>query len=1419
MVRVEKTGSNGNTPPLIERRATHVSTIGKFKDSRAGAFCISEESLDEFYKLVDNAVKYDGWKDYSISESISDLEAMPVIIDLDMKKKLPKGQLDPTKTEKENTEAHRMYKLEDIMELTQYYISYLRVYLDDLPETSQAVYILEKEHPTIERNTQPRGQLGIHDGEAVTLGGNGNDPPCKLINGSYYEIKDGVHIIMPNIVVKRGLQLHIRQKMLENERVKEILNGFQSSESIENIFDKNTIVSAPWPMYGARKQKYKLPYLLTVCYQLKRITEDVTSPRVQLVEGENYVDFTNTVRHKASQDEGYLIKLLSVRNKSSQGYGGYPIKAEFVQQLNNVLKDASGRARRDAAAARLPRSAVTKKDPTELRNIIKYVTCLGSKRATTRSTWLQVGWCLYNLHNADSTLLNVWISFSKKSENPRHVSECEEVCPKEWEAMRLDKLGMGSLKLWAQEDNPGLYETICRDDIYHQLLYGKSFKRATAVDFAKIVYSMYKDHHICINVLKNIWYYYHAERHIWVRDDGAAELDRKIPDEVYSRINYICEQEIGTEYRQREEESITNRLIEDVRRIGSDFAVQQYLKSINGGGAAAAPPANDQSLAILQSIPSDLLSTMSPDQIRLLFRTRVNQGQEEQSLHHLVVTERQSLDVRQQLVAAQLNRQMERLEQEVANRDYNNSNGIRNNHGQSQSRILEFKKKLDDIRETTFKSHILKECKVLFYKTDVSQNFICNLDTNTNILVCKNGVLDLLVGEIRDGRPEDFMSLSTRIEYKPLIEHDRDIIDAVDKFLESIYIVKDVRDFIKYLMSTFLTGSTKNESFAVLTGRGSNGKSKIFKLLTRALGEYAKPINVVIFTSKRPGQGQATPDFAQLKGVRLAIAEEPENNTDGTSPAINGGIIKEFTGDGAGLNVRPLYSENIVIHLQTKLLLGANHKLRVDASDEAIRRRLNNIEHMTRFLNFDTGYLEDDWMHFWRDDDLGIDLWGEVFLSMLVDEFLWRRKTPKPLIPAEIQYYSRNYFNIFDEIKMFWDECIVYTSSSKDSIDFRVLYAEYKNWFFNERDKNAKPMSIDKFTFQAKRRHPDCLTRTKKTLFNGIRIRQVGEEDVPNNQYNSDADSDNDNDNNETHKHQTKKMGKSSSRFGAKNRSMFSNDKRSVDQIYSDRFKFRETYDFDIDCVPTFIFLKYDRDRAQQTILFQGAHPLHRAVFFLPKFVQEYLASGDQYEFRFGVLIPPENEDSARVVKSWTLMPVCTQEERIETVRSHYMKQIEMFRDMMDIYVYEDPDTLCISERYKYRPDYRFSEVIPRAYDEVKNRLESKIENVLSKLHERIMSERGGFEVDYDQMHIDSEGVFADSDHMDMDTELESESQNHTSSRKRMRVFEEEEEEKGTHNGSFPKRRVVLSDSNIIDTDDLLNSIQNSYSHDEEDEE
>jgi P4 family phage/plasmid primase-like protien len=136
--------------------------------------------------------------------------------------------------------------------------------------------------------------------------------------------------------------------------------------------------------------------------------------------------------------------------------------------------------------------------------------------------------------------------------------------------------------------------------------------------------------------------------------------------------------------------------------------------------------------------------------------------------------------------------------------EYKKKNGI----------VLELTKKL---KTTSFKENVMRECKELFSKE--SKEFSKKLDANPNLLGFNNGIYELEKGEFRDGRPDDFIEISTEID-KIDFDNNNEHWEDLEHFLNTIFFDEEIRNYFLTYLSSCLQGHNAEEKFRFWTGIG-----------------------------------------------------------------------------------------------------------------------------------------------------------------------------------------------------------------------------------------------------------------------------------------------------------------------------------------------------------------------------------------------------------------------------------------------------------------------------------------------------------------------------------------------------------------------------------------------------------------------
>lgn len=387
---------------------------------------------------------------------------------------------------------------------------------------------------------------------------------------------------------------------------------------------------------------------------------------------------------------------------------------------------------------------------------------------------------------------------------------------------------------------------------------------------------------------------------------------------------------------------------------------------------------------------------------------------------------------------------------------------------------------ITNLGNTTPKDHIMKEAKELFYSPDLK--FFDLLDSNPWLLCFNNGILDIKEKVFRAGRADDYVSKCTNIDYIPLDRvRDAKIIEEIDDFMYKIYPILDVREYMWEVFASTLFGKNVHQNMHLLIGWGQNGKSVIMDLMSKVLGDYCKnDVPTAIITSPRVKLGQASPDLVELKGVRLAVCNEPEKGEQ-----IHDGPFKQVTSGIEPIKGRYLFQDNVSFIPQMKIFVPTNNELSVKSTDHGTWRRIVKVDHISLFTDNPKKGDKDQQHQFKNDPNIieKFESWKTVFMAMLVEIILRTQGTVKrsqTVEDATLKYReSEDVIAGFINSKIFLDE--------KGKLKQTELTNEFNMWFDqNYGNRSGKPQIKEvKIYFNKKYGQINSETNT----WTGVRIR------------------------------------------------------------------------------------------------------------------------------------------------------------------------------------------------------------------------------------------------------------------------------------------------------------------------------------------
>ena len=491
---------------------THMALSG-------GKYTIPDDERYQFHNLLAKAC-FEEKKAISIVERHG--ECGPIVVDLDIEYEV----------EKDEKNTKRIYEGDSIKEFLTNLVSAVEQYVQvDKSRKTRLIYIFEKEESTLKTVKE--------DGRRV--------------------YKDGLHIMLPNVITSPEVQKFIRKMVLQtfDYVVQEFEEqGYTVSNTANDIYDESVIERNGWIMYGCCKPE-KHPYKLTQvwhadCEELHRYTASETDSYPEIKDELNMWESDRHIKYKGENYGSVLfLNQISIR--------GYDSSQEFkyTKTYENAKAMEEAKVKKDRLFQKKKNPSITFcDDEDDLEFVGGLIECLSISRVDNYHDWIQLGWCLHHIHNYDERLLDKWIQFSQQSTKYSNT-ESEDECRKVWANSSRDdnrsKLQIGSLCKWAKEDNPlqfkkaqqqllsGLMETCCNqympyvppetDDKGNVVV-----KKSRPVSWDNVTFYLvavlrktYRDELVCSSFTNKIWWEY--KNHRWT--DNTIGLRNVLSEDVY----------------------------------------------------------------------------------------------------------------------------------------------------------------------------------------------------------------------------------------------------------------------------------------------------------------------------------------------------------------------------------------------------------------------------------------------------------------------------------------------------------------------------------------------------------------------------------------------------------------------------------------------------------------------------------------------------------------------------------------------------------------------------------------------------------------------------------------------------------------------------------------------------------------------
>jgi putative DNA primase/helicase len=322
-------------------------------------------------------------------------------------------------------------------------------------------------------------------------------------------------------------------------------------------------------------------------------------------------------------------------------------------------------------------------------------------------------------------------------------------------------------------------------------------------------------------------------------------------------------------------------------------------------------------------------------------------------------------------------------------------------------------------------------------------------DKRPMLFPCANGVIDLETGKLHAGRPTDYLSMASPIEFNGI----DDPPELWEKSLLEIYgceakdADRSMPEFIRRLFGYAITGYSHEKVFPIFWGKGGwNGRSVILETISDIMGAMAGPIPSEMLLSQKFAKSSSgpSPDVMKLKGLRLAIATETDENQRFSTSKIkwytgNNELTGRWPNDKRPIDFRPTHT----------LILESNYQPAAPANDRSFWERVHLIPHKISYVNRDPREL------FERRANLNLRKEMEKEKSkilgwMVKGCLLWQKDGLKP--PDTVTEATKKYREDEDMIGDFTDECCIKEPGAKEKGAY--LYNRFVEWYHANIGKN-----------------------------------------------------------------------------------------------------------------------------------------------------------------------------------------------------------------------------------------------------------------------------------------------------------------------------------------------------------------------------
>jgi len=361
---------------------------------------------------------------------------------------------------------------------------------------------------------------------------NGKELSCYVferdnVNCQEKITKDGIHLMV-------DLQMDVISKIILRKlilkEINDIWSDIKTTNSWDEVIDEGVIkMHSNWQMFGSRKpghEDYKLKYIFACNYTTEwNLTESKVTKEWILDNFEKLLARnTNLVIMQMNDNiEKEYGDIKSNRKAPTKN------QVKLITNISSIKQayDITNQEELDDYVEDFHRE-LTATDFT-LKEAHYYTMILPSEYYGPQSydKWIRVGWAL---KNTNKRLFITWLKFSSQSTEFDYADVpdlYEKWCG--FDTYNKEGLTLRSIMYWCKISNEVEYRKVYDKTLQHFV--NVSVHCNTDYDLAYVLYQMYKESFICVNIKDCVWYEFINNR--WQLIDQGHSLRSKISVEMY----------------------------------------------------------------------------------------------------------------------------------------------------------------------------------------------------------------------------------------------------------------------------------------------------------------------------------------------------------------------------------------------------------------------------------------------------------------------------------------------------------------------------------------------------------------------------------------------------------------------------------------------------------------------------------------------------------------------------------------------------------------------------------------------------------------------------------------------------------------------------------------------------------------------